>query len=199
MRPAFHQRIQRRFAGGISAPKRAAFLRCAGGGEDGARRIGLQQQRFHGANEARIGGHIHGQHFVHFLRVNMRDGGERPQHTGIADHQVELAPTLGNAGPQAVKRIAIGDVHRHAGRFATGFFDEVVKFFQRALCAPEHQHMRALGRQCFGHGPAKTARRAGDQRQFAVKAHISLVPPEARVGAVFRRLAGRSSRSGNRR
>ena len=129
----------------------------------------------------------------------MADRRQWPQHTGIADQHIELAPTLGNMCAQTVERIAIGQVERHAGRFAVGFCDEVVKFFQRALRAPQHQHMRAFSRQCLRHRPANAARRAGDQRQFAVKAHISLVPPVARVGVIFRRPAGRPIRSDSRR
>ncbi len=88
---------------------------------------------------------------------------QRPEHAGVADECVELAPALEERGAEPVERVEIGEVAGNERRFAAQRANLVVEFFKRALGARERDDMRAASGELQRQRAADAARRAGDE------------------------------------
>ena len=93
----------------------------------------------------------------------------RPEHAGIANENIELAPAFENRGAEAVERLEILEVARHQGRFASRAPDRIVEFLERALGAGERDHMGARAGKLQSHRAPDAARGARHQGDAAFK------------------------------
>ena len=93
----------------------------------------------------------------------MRNRRQRPEDSGVADQNVELAPAPVNRGAESVEGLEILDVARNQRRLAAQLADGVVQFFERALGAGKRDDMGAALRQFERDGATNAARGAGDK------------------------------------
>src|SRR3569832_1407364 len=111
---------------------------------------------------------------------------QRPEHAGIADHDVELAVALVDREREARDAVRILHVDRYQrGRAADGL-DAVVELFEPARGARDSDDMGAGLRQLHGYLRADSTRRAGDKRDAVLERFhtLSLILRRPRHAAV---------------
>ena len=94
----------------------------------------------------------------------MRQGRDLAEDAGIADEDVEPAPTLVEGGAETVEGLVIVEVDRNERGADAHRANRVVELLERALRAGQGDHMRAGAGEGKGGGPPDAARGAGDDR-----------------------------------
>ena len=99
----------------------------------------------------------------------MSERRQRPEHAGVSDKNIELAPAFEDCGAKPVERFEILEVARHEGRFASFTPNRIVEFLKRALGACERDHMGARAGEFQSHRAPDAARGARHKGNTAFK------------------------------
>ena len=95
------------------------------------------------------------------------DRGQRAEHRGVEDEDVERVPALGDRRRELADRFAVGEVERRDGRAAAGVVDALLDLLERAGGAGDQDDMGAGRGERFGGRRADAAAGAGDERELA--------------------------------
>ena len=79
----------------------------------------------------------------------MLDRGQRAEHRGVEDEDVERLPALADRLRQLGDGVAVGEVERGDGGVAAGVVDALLDLFQRLGGAGDEEDMSAGARQAL--------------------------------------------------
>ena len=166
----FHQRLERRFAGGVGRPIGLGLARGDAGREDRAAGGRGAQQRIERADEAPIRGDIHIDDLLPMHRIEMPGRREMAERGGAGDEDIERAEALLERGRHRVEPVELPKVERHQGRVVAVGAEFVVELFERGFVARQQHEPRPLGGEAVGKRGAQAARCAGDQGEAIFEA-----------------------------